>query len=95
MLKVHINNRNSSRYHYLPLLFPTTRCTGLPKGRTTSIDIMYSVLDCIPRNFENINITHNTALNLPLKVFVLPGESPRKQPKNAQHLLAGDLFEYS
>jgi hypothetical protein len=56
---------------------------------------MYSVLDCIPRNFENINITHNTALNLPLKVFVLPGESPRKQPKNAQHLLAGDLFEYS
>jgi hypothetical protein len=39
-------------------------------------------------NFENINITHNTALNLPLKVFFLPSEAP-------QHLLAGDLFEYS
>jgi hypothetical protein len=49
-----------------------TASTGLPKGRIGTIDIFYSALDCIPRNFEGISITPAVTLVLPLTIIFLP-----------------------
>lgn len=95
MLALHINNRNSSRYHHIPILFPSTRSTGLPKKRIATIDILYSALDCIPRNFESTTVTPATALILPLTVIFLPSTNHQKIPKKAQGLTGGDLFVYN
>jgi hypothetical protein len=81
MLKLHINNRNSSRHYLIPLLFPATRSSGLPKGRTSTIDILYAALDCIPRNFESVIITPSTALALPLQAFFSSPRLPKKSPQ--------------
>jgi hypothetical protein len=95
MLKLHINNRNSSSHYQIPLLFSNSRSTGLSKGRIATIDIFYSVLDCIPRNFENISISPATALLLPLTAIFLPNGPTQRIPKKARKLTGGDLFMYN
>ena len=91
MLQLHINNRNSSLYHQIPLLFPQTRQVGFSTERLNTIDMLNAAIDCIPRNFDGIHVTPATALSLPLISFLTP---KKKIPAKVIKLLGTHLFTY-
>ncbi|KAI9336904.1 hypothetical protein BD770DRAFT_448660 [Pilaira anomala] len=89
MLQLHINNRNSSLYHQIPLLFPQTRQAGFSTERLNAIDMLNASTDCIPRNFDGIHVTPATALSLPLTTFLTP---KKKIPAKVIKLIGNHLF---
>lgn len=92
MLKVHLKNCNSSKFHQIPLLFPHSRRAKLQSERINTLDIIYATVDCIPKNFDNIQINPTAALALPLVCLLQP---IKKIPSKASKLIGLNLFKHN
>ena len=81
LLSFHIRNVNSSQYHQIPLLFPSSRSQELKKQRIGTIDMLYRAIDYLPRSFDTARINTATAMVLPLQAaFYIPPSSTISVP---------------
>ncbi|EPB91667.1 hypothetical protein HMPREF1544_01589 [Mucor circinelloides 1006PhL] len=84
--------QNQSTYVHVPLLFPTTRTTGLTNLRSNTVIMLYTSADRVQRNFDSVHINIATSMILPLQAIFQPSRTGDKLPIKAAQLTVGDLY---
>ncbi|GAN11913.1 hypothetical protein MAM1_1253c11539, partial [Mucor ambiguus] len=92
MLVMLVNKQNRSEHVQVPLLFPTTRASGLAHQRTNTVGMIYKAVDKVNRNFNTVQLNIATTLILPIKAVLQPSNIVNKMPLKTSQLTVVDLY---